>query len=83
MSSEKVDSYGPATSAVMYEEIRGVGSKPQVAVTSSSCTMGSGWGVGDDLPRGRAVTVNWNVALRSGCSKTAKTRRESGTSNWE
>ena len=30
-----------------------------------------------------AVTVKVNVALRSGCSKTAKTRRESATSNWE
>ena len=29
-----------------------------------------------------AVTVKANVALRSGCSNTAKTRRESGTSNW-
>ena len=29
-----------------------------------------------------AVTVNLNVALRSGCSKTANMRRESGTSNW-
>src|SRR6218665_805642 len=29
-----------------------------------------------------AVTVNRNVAFRSGCSNTAKTRRESGTSNW-
>lgn len=29
-----------------------------------------------------AVTVKRNVDLRSGCSKTAKTRRESGTSNW-
>ena len=30
-----------------------------------------------------AVTVNWNVAFRSGCSNTANTRRESGTSNCE
>jgi ketosteroid isomerase-like protein len=27
--------------------------------------------------------VNWKVAFRSGCSNTANTRRESGTSNWE
>jgi hypothetical protein len=30
-----------------------------------------------------AVTVNLNVALRSGCSNTANTRRLSGTSNCE
>ncbi len=30
-----------------------------------------------------AVTVNRKVPLRSGCSKTANTRRESATSNWE
>ena len=29
-----------------------------------------------------AVTVKVKEALRSGCSKTANTRRESGTSNW-
>ena len=29
-----------------------------------------------------AVTVKRKVALRSGCSNTANTRRESGTSNW-
>ena len=28
------------------------------------------------------VTVKVKEALRSGCSKTAKTRRASGTSNW-
>ncbi len=29
-----------------------------------------------------AVTVNVKLAFRSGCSKTANMRRESGTSNW-
>lgn len=61
----------------MYEEIRGVGSNRQ--------TSPSGSGVGEleitVQPVG-AVTVKVKVPLRSGCSKTAKTRRESGTSNW-
>ena len=29
------------------------------------------------------LTVKVKEALRSGCSKTVKTRRASGTSNWE
>jgi hypothetical protein len=74
----------------MYEEMRGVGSKPQVATCSpsppveGSCTIGSGVGKFETtFHAAGAVTVNWNVALRSGCSNTANTRRESGTSNWE
>ena len=60
----------------MYVEMRGVGSKAQ---TSS---LGSGVGELEITvqPSG-AFTVNWKVALRSGCSKLAKTRRASGTSN--
>ena len=83
VSSENVDSYGPATSAVMYDEMRGVGSKVQVA-EPSPCFFGSGVGELETTFHGSgAVTVNWNVALRSGCSNTANTRRESGTSNCE
>ena len=79
-----MDSYGPAMRAVMYEEMRGVGSKPHVAVLLSSWLMGSGVGEFEmTFHASGAVTVNWNVAFRSGCSKTANTRRESGTSNWE
>jgi hypothetical protein len=29
-----------------------------------------------------AVTVNWKVVLRSGCSKVVYICRASGTSNW-
>ncbi len=29
-----------------------------------------------------AVTENWKLAFKSGCSKTANMRRESATSNW-
>lgn len=68
--------YGPTIRAVMYVEMRGVGSKCQ--------TSSFGSGVGElemtVQPVG-AFTVNWKVALRSGCSKEAKTRRASGTSN--
>ena len=50
----------------------------------SPCFFGSGVGELETTFHGSgAVTVNWNVALRSGCSNTAKTRRESGTSNCE
>ncbi len=51
--------------------------------TESRTPFGSG--VGELLTTAQfagAVTVNWKVALRSGCSNTANTRRESGTSNW-
>lgn len=61
----------------MYVEMRGVGSNDQ--------TSFSGSGVGEleitVQPEG-AFTVNRKVAFRSGCSKLAKTRRASGTSNW-
>lgn len=69
--------YGPTISAVMYVEIRGVGSKTQVS------SLGSGVGELEITvqPVG-AFTVNWKVAFRSGCSKLANTRRASGTSNW-
>ena len=69
--------YGPAISAVMYVEMRGVGSKRQ-----TSCRRAPGVGELEITvqPSG-AFTVNRNVALRSGCSKQAKTRRASGTSN--
>ena len=43
VSSEKVDSYGPAMSAVMYDEMRGVGSNRHVALPSP-CFFGSGVG---------------------------------------
>lgn len=75
--------YGPAMSAVMYEEMRGVGSKLQVATPSPA---GTGSGVGwfeTTCQAAGAVTVKRNAALRSGCSNTANMRRESGTSNWE
>src|SRR3546814_2942519 len=79
--SENVFSYGPATRAVMYDEMRGVGSKVQVAVPSP-WRFGSGVGELETTSHGSgAVTVNWNVALRSGCSNTAYMRRESGTSD--
>src|SRR5689334_23716589 len=69
--------YGPTISAVMYDEIRGVG-----ANTHTPSAGGSGVGEFDTTvhPAG-AFTVNAKVALRSGCSKLAKTRRASGTSN--
>ena len=56
--------------------MRGVGSKRQ--------TLSCGSGVGElemTVQPSGAVTVNRNVALRSGCSKEANTRRASGTSN--
>lgn len=71
--------YGPTIRAVMYVEMRGVGSKCQ---TVPSGPFGSGVAELETTvqPAG-AFTVNWKVALRSGCSKEAKTRRASGTSN--
>ncbi|CAM5590236.1 hypothetical protein SCYAM73S_06204 [Streptomyces cyaneofuscatus] len=61
----------------MYVEMRGVGSNVQ--------TSSFGSGVGEfemTVQPAGAFTVNWKVAFRSGCSKEAKTRRASGTSNW-
>ncbi len=54
-----------------------MGSKDQ------TLSLGSGVGELDTTvqPSG-AFTVNWKVALRSGCSNDANTRRASGTSNW-
>gem|GEM_PF-4557706 len=72
----------------------GVGSNDQVAISSlvpvpsafstvpAATGSGAGWLL-TTCQRAGAVTVNWNVALRSGCSKTGNMRRESGTSNWE
>ncbi|MGX1156953.1 hypothetical protein RKD39_004531 [Streptomyces albogriseolus] len=68
--------YGPAISAVTYVDRRGVGAKTH--------TLSFGSGVGElemTVQPSGAFTVNWNVALRSGCSKLANTRRASGTSN--
>lgn len=64
----------------MYVEMRGVGSKRQTLSLTSS-----GAGVGEfemTVQPSGAVTVNRKVAFKSGCSKLAKTRRASGTSNW-
>ncbi len=58
--------------------MRGVGSKRQ--------TPFSGGGAGEleiTVQPSGAATVKRNVPFRSGCSKQAKTRRASGTSNWE
>ncbi len=55
------------------------------AAVPSRSPAGVGSGVGETdrtVQCAGAVTVKAKVALRSGCSKTAKTRRESGTSNW-
>ena len=79
---ENVDSYGPATSAVMYVEMRGGRLEASRWRCRRRASSGSGVGELETTSHGSgAVTVNWNVALRSGCSNTAKTRRESGTSN--
>ena len=60
----------------------GVGSNVQVAEPSvPGCGSGVGW-LETTAHRAGAVTVNRNVAFRSGCSNTAYMRRESGTSNW-
>lgn len=65
-----------------------VGSNVHVEASTASsvaCVAGTGSGVGEldtTCQADGAVTVNWNVALRSGCSNAANTRRESGTSNW-
>ncbi|CAM5417035.1 hypothetical protein SANTM175S_08792 [Streptomyces antimycoticus] len=60
-----------------YVDRRGVGSNRQ--------TLSFGSGAGEfeiTVQPSGAVTVNWNVPFRSGCSKLAYTRRASGTSNW-
>ena len=65
----------------MYDEMRGVAGKRQVALPMP---VGCGSGVGslDTISQSSgAVIVNANVALRSGCSNTVNTRRESATWN--
>ena len=63
-----------------------MGANAHVATSAWSTTpAGVGSGVGElemTFQCAGAVTVNWKDALRSGCSKTAYIRRESGTSNW-
>src|SRR5690606_2387272 len=60
--------------------------KAQTALPGRSSPAGTGSGVGaldTTCQWSGAVTVNVNVALRSGCSKTANMRRVSATSNCE
>ena len=78
--------------AVTYGGRTPVGSKAQVATPRSSSAIltvlpstGTGVGVGELLMTSQcagACTVYWKVPLMLGCSKTAKTRRVSATSNW-
>jgi hypothetical protein len=71
-----------ATIAVMYVDIRCVGSKLHRAGTLAQ-VLGLGGGELEMTAQcDGAVTVNVNTDLRSGCSKVVKTRRASGTSNW-
>jgi hypothetical protein len=88
-TSSRTTSYGPATSAVMYDDRRGVGSNVQRATSTPSTFAASGARAGSGVgwlettcQWAGAAIVNWKVALRSGCSKTAYIRRESGTWNW-
>src|SRR5215467_12332690 len=73
--------YSPATTAVRYVEIRGVGANRHTEAPGSDDGPGGGVAELDSTtqPAG-AVTVNANVALRSGCSKVAYRRRASGAS---
>ena len=60
-----------------------MGEKSQRA-TPSETASGSGVGWLDTTAHSAgAVTQNWNVALRSGCSNTGNIRRVSATSNCE
>ena len=61
--------------------MRRVGEKAKVLVPSWEAGSGVGELEKTVQPSG-TVTVKVKEALRSGCSKTAKTRRASGTSNW-
>ncbi len=63
--------------------MRAVGAKAQV-LAPSWAAAGSGVAALEMTSQwSGAVTVKAKVAFRSGCSKTANTRRESGTSNCE
>ena len=65
----------------MYEETLGVGANTHTDVPSP---LSTGAGVGEleiIFQLLGPVTVNWKVAFRSGCSKTANILLESGTSN--
>ena len=65
----------------MYDEMRSVGSNRHLALPSPAGSgSGDGW-FDTTCHSAGAVTVNRNVALRSGCSNTVNTRRESATSN--
>ena len=59
-----------------------MGAKTKVAAPSRRAGAGVGELDRTVQPSG-TLTVKAKGALRSGCSKTAKTRRASGTSNWE
>ena len=78
--------YGPASTVVMYVEIRSVGANSWRTAPGRSAS-----GAGDAAMRtpleetcqpSGARTVNRKDALRSGCSKFAKTRRASAGSYW-
>ena len=62
--------------------MRWVGAKTVVAASPLSVREAAG-AFDTTTHAAGAVTVKRNVALRSGCSNTAKTRRLSGTSNCE
>ncbi len=80
--------------AVIYDEIGVVGANCHTAMpacgaspSSAKVSFGSlGVGVGEfetTVHFSGATTVKEYGDLISGCSKTGKTRRASGTSNWE
>ena len=62
--------------------MRFVAAKTVVAVSPLSVRLSTG-AFDTTTQLAGAVTVNWNVAFKSGCSNTANTRRLSGTSNCE
>ena len=62
----------------------GANSQTDRAAPSAPGAAATGTGVGEldtTSQCGGAVTVKLKLAFRSGCSKTANMRRESGTSN--
>lgn len=69
--------YGPATTAVMYVEIGRVGAKRRVSPPSETPVTRS---LPSTTQDSGAVTEKVNGAFRSGCSKSAKTRRASAGS---